>query len=440
MNKSFPPGSFNAHWFNFFNAISFQIVMGAPIIVYAKSLNASSTVLGILASFTPLMTIFQLPAAKHLERHGYRQFMLGGWGLRAVLIFFITAVPVLAFLDDTTKLVTLLAVLFFFNLLRGISSAAWMPWIAALIPEESRGRFLSLDQFFMYGGCLVSVLVSAVLMSGHVDSWEYATVFFFSAIGATISLYFIKSMPEVAASETTRRSSHPVPWGAMLRYPPFLELVIFNLIFFAVIGSLGVFTVEYLREMSHFEVSTVLYLSAFSFIGSLVVLPFCGPLIDQSGSKPFMRIATGLFAVVIGVWCLMAAGVLPGAFLLVCALNFLTGVASANFNLANARITMATMPEMGRNHFFALFTVITSLGLGAAPVMWGMILDALGTYEAVTGVFHWKRHSIYFLALFVLNAIAFACIGRLHETPGAGRAEPSVIYGRLKRLPRIWHR
>ena len=53
-----PRGSFNLHWFSLFNAISFQIMMGAPIIVYAKSLGASSTTLGIIAAFTPLMTFF----------------------------------------------------------------------------------------------------------------------------------------------------------------------------------------------------------------------------------------------------------------------------------------------------------------------------------------------------------------------------------------------
>lgn len=437
--KTFP-GSFHAHWFQLFNAVSFQIMMGAPVIVFAKSLGASSTVLGIIASFTPLMTVFQLPAAQHLERYGYREFVLMGWSIRTVFIFVTAIVPVMTFLDNPSKMAVLLAILFVFNLLRGISSTAWMPWMTTLIPEESRGRFLSVDQIFMYAGSLVSLLASAVVMTGQVDPWEYSFVFLISAVGGTLSLYFIKRIPDVAAGESVRRSSQKVPWRAMLAYPPFRELLIFNVLYMAVIGSLGVFTVEYLREESHFDVATVLYLSAFSFIGALVVLPFVGGVVDQVGSKPLMRVATGIFFIVIGAWCLVAAGIVPGRLWLIAGLNFLAGAASANFNLANVRITMATMPEMGRNHFFALFTVITSLGLGAAPVAWGVTLDVIGTYEAVTGVFHWKRHSIYFLALLALNAIAFAYIRRLHESPGAGSHEPSLIYARLKRSPRFWHR
>lgn len=420
------------------NAVSFQIILGAPVIVYAKSLGASSTVLGIIASFTPLMTVFQLPAAQFLGRYGYKEFVLMGWRLRTIFIFLVTAVPLMAFLDPTSKLAVILASLFIFNLLRGISSAAWMPWISSLIPEEIRGRFLSLDQIFMHVGSLFALVASAIVMTGRVDPWEYALVFGISAIAATWSLGFIKQIPEVAAADTVRKSSVPVPWRQMVSYPPFRELLVFNVLFMAVVGSLGVFTVEYLREFPKFDVSLVLYLSGISFVGALVSLPFVGRLVDDAGSKPVMLASLTLFGVVIMGWFLVAANVIPCTIAVIAFLNLIAGIAGANFNLANVRIIMSTMPEMGRNHFFALFTVITSLGLGAAPIVWGVSLDFIGSYEAVTGAFHWKRHSIYFLALFLLNVLAAALIHRLHEARGS--QSPSAIYAGLRRAGRLWHR
>ena len=102
-------------------------------------------------------------------------------------------------------------------------------------------------------------------------------------------------------------------------------------------------------------------------------------------------------------WFLIAAGIAHCSWAAVACLNFLAGAAGALFNVANARLAFATMPAMGRNHFFAMFTVVSSLGLGAAPVIWGISLDFIGTFEAVTGEFCWKRHSIYFAVLFILN-------------------------------------
>lgn len=436
--SGYPPSAFNAHWFNLFNAVSFQIILGAPVILFAKSLGASSTVLGIIASFTPLMTVLQLPAAQFLGRYGYKEFVLMGWRLRTIFIFVVTAVPLLVFLDATSKLVVLLAALFFFNLLRGISSAAWMPWIAALIPESHRGLFLSRDQAFMHLGSLVALGISAVLLAGKVDAWEYALVFLVSALAATVSLWFIQRIPEATATETIRKSSEPVPWRTILGYPPFRELLVFNLVFMAVVGSLGVFTVEYLKEYAKLDASAILGLSTLGILGALATLTVAGRITDAVGSKPVLSASLILFGLVIGGWLLVAAGMLPPSHVVIGLLNLVSGFAGAGFGLANTRIVMATMPEMGRNHFFALFTVITSLGLGAAPIAWGISLDFIGTFELITGDFHWRRHSIYFATLFLMNLAAVALIARLHEArPGD---TPSLIYARLRRAGKLWHR
>ncbi|MDD5201175.1 MAG: MFS transporter [Terrimicrobiaceae bacterium] len=413
--SAYPRGAFNSHWFNLFNAVAFQVMMGAPIVLFAKSLGASSTVIGIIAAFTPLMTVMQLPAARFLDRYSYRQFVLNGWGLRTFFIFIVAIVPLLGFLDNTSKLAVLLATLFIFNLLRGISSAGWMPWIAAIIPEPVRGRFLARDQLFTFTGSLLALVASAFVMNGRVVPWEFSLVFLLSALGGTASLWFIQRIPDAPCGDTMSRSAHPVPWLAMLAHPPFLRLLGFNVLFMTVIGSLGVFTIEYLREYQKFEANLVLMLSGVAFVGPILSLMLTARIIDGVGSKPILRAALATFALVLLGWLLIAGGVLPCSVPIVMTLNFFTGLAAANFNVANLRITMATMPEMGRNHFFALFTVITSLGLGAAPVMWGVTLDAIGSYELVTGWFAWRRHSIYFAVLLALDLVALFAISKLVE-------------------------
>lgn len=435
-----PAGAFNAHWFQMFNAVAFQIMMGAPIILYAQSLGATSTVLGIVAAFTPLMTVMQLPAARFLDRCSYRQFVLSGWSARTALIFVVALIPMLGFLDNLSKLCSMLAVLFLFNLLRGISSAGFMPWITAIIPEPARGRFLSRDQFFIYLGSLFSLLVSAFVMTGHVDDWEFSVVFLVSALGGTASLHFIKKIPDAPAGESIRRSAQAVPWRAMLTYAPFFRLLVFNLLFMAVIGSIGIFSVEYLRELANFQPDLILYLSGITFLGPLLSLLLTGRIIDRIGSKPVLRAALIGFVFVVFGWWLIAAGVLPNTVWMVAGLNFISGLCGANFNLANLRIVMATIPEMGRNHFFALFTVITSLGLGAAPIIWGVTLDAIGTYEMVTDWFTWRKHSIYFAALLPPLVLAVWLVNLLHEPKTGKAAEATLHYAKLKRFAKNWQR
>jgi len=120
------------------------------MVLYAKSLNASATVLGLITGMMPLLVIFQIPAAAYIGRVGYKRFVYAGWGMRVLFIGAMALVPLTSpFLNGTTRLALILALLFAFNLSRGISSCAWLPWITGLVPPEFRGRFLSREAAFV---------------------------------------------------------------------------------------------------------------------------------------------------------------------------------------------------------------------------------------------------------------------------------------------------
>src|SRR5215813_9568364 len=106
---SFPPGLHNAFLFSAFNALSYQLVLSSPMVLYAKTLGASATVLGIIVGMMPLLVIFQIPAANHIPRVGFKRFVYAGWGTRVLFIFAMALVPVTGtFLDSTTRLVLML--------------------------------------------------------------------------------------------------------------------------------------------------------------------------------------------------------------------------------------------------------------------------------------------------------------------------------------------
>src|SRR3954465_3764744 len=99
-----PEGLHHAFWFALFNAFSFQIVLGSPMVLYAKSLEASATVLGIISGMMPLLVIFQIPAANYVDRVGYKRFVYAGWGARVSVIFVMALVPLTSgFLNPTTR-------------------------------------------------------------------------------------------------------------------------------------------------------------------------------------------------------------------------------------------------------------------------------------------------------------------------------------------------
>jgi hypothetical protein len=79
---------------------------------------------------------------------------------------------------------------------------------------------------------------------------------------------------------------------------------------------------------------------------------------------------------------------------------------------------MSTVPQMGRSHFFAMFSVITNVTLGSLPVVWGAALDAVGKWHASWGGWEWNQYSLLYVALTAIMLLAL-WLGRHLTEPRA---------------------
>jgi MFS family permease len=436
---AFPPGLANAFVFATFNALSFQIILSSPMVLYAKSLDASATVLGILSGMMPLLVIFQIPAAGHVERIGYKRFVYAGWGTRVMFIFAMSLVPLTgAFLDNPTRLALLLFLLFGFNLSRGISSAAWLPWITALVPVQIRGKYLARDAACVHVSSCAAFLLAALCLGHEAASWQFAVLFAFSAVTGAVSLVFLKRIPDVAPPGREGASREPVPWLAIWRYAPFQKMLQMNMAWSVAYGGVGTFTVAYMKSEAGLADGSIMVVTGLAFVGGLAGLTYFESRTDRLGSKPVLTFCLVYWIGIMLGWFLLAAGVIRPRLGLVLLIEMLMGFAYALVNINNTRLAMVLVPELGRSHFFALYSVIANLTLGLAPVLWGLVIDAFGTHTL-----HWQgmelnRFSFFFLAVLVVFAVTLVLCRRLDEPKARNIDE--LLREILQSPQRLWLR
>ncbi len=437
----FPPGLHNAYWFATFNALSFPIVIGTPMILYAKTLGASATVLGIIAGMMPLLVIFQIPAASHIGRVGYKRFVYAGWGMRVLFIGGLAAVPLLTgVLDATARLALMLLLLFAFNLSRGISSCAWLPWITALVPESVRGSYLTRDAACVNLASFLVIVLAAFTLGEQPAAWQFAALFILSAAMGGMSLVFLKRIPDVEPpTQSQRDSSEPVPWLAISQHPPFRKLLRVNVAWALAVGGLGAFTAAWLKTEAGLSEGHVLLVSSAAFLGGLSSLWLLGPRLDRLGSRPVMMFCMVTWMVIVGGWLALAGRALQPAIPILLALQFLMGLAAALVNMANVRLAMAIIPVMGRDHFFALYSVVGSLAMGLSPILWGVLIDALRGLDIAWHGFAVNRYSLFFgLTALVFLATFWLC-QRLEE-PKAASMETLLRDILIESPQRVWVR
>lgn len=380
--------------------------------------------LGIIAGMMPLLVIFQIPAASHINRIGYRRFVLAGWSTRVMFIFIIALVPLTGgLLDPRNRLALLLVLLFGFNLSRGISSCAWLPWITALVPPAMRGKYLVRDAVVQNLASFVAFLVAAGTLAGRTYPWQFAALFAFSGIMGTLSLVFLKRIPDVEPPEEPHVSTTRVPWLEMARYAPFRKLLHTVVTWSVAYGGISAFTVAFLKSEGGMSEGRILLVSSAAFIGGWSSLWFLGSQLDRLGSKPVLSFASAAWIAVLAGWLALSGRLFPTALAGVLALQFFMGLLAALVSMANTRLAMSIIPVMGRNHFFAIYSVVSNAALGFAPIVWGLLIDAVGNRAPVWLGVEWNRYSIFFVAAAAVFAVTLASTRKLDEPQAASLEE-----------------
>jgi len=436
----FPPGLHNAFRFAAFNALSYQIVLSSPMVLYAKTLGATATVLGVIAGMMPLLVIFQIPAANYIPRLGFKQFVYAGWGTRVMFIFAMAVVPLTGpFLGHRWQLVLLVVLLFGFNLSRGISSCAWLPWLTGLLPPTVRGRYLVREAAVTNLFSFFAFLIAALCLAGPTRPWQFAVLFAFSASMGAISLGFLKRIPDVPVPEAARSSRAPIPWRAMVVHPPFLRLLHTLLAYSVAYGGMVAFTVAFMKTEAGMSEGSILLVTSVAFLGGLSSLWLIGSRLDSHGSKPVLVFCFGAWLVVLAGWLFVSGGVLPLSLPVLVGLQYAMGLLAAVVQMANTRLAMTVVPEMGRNHFFAIYSVVNNVTLGLAPIAWGMLIDAVGGHTMRWAGLVWTRYTFFFAGALVAFAVTLVLTRRLHEQQAAS-TEVLLREWLIRSPQRLWFR
>jgi MFS family permease len=280
------------------------------------------------------------------------------------------------------------------------------------------------------------------MLGDHPRAWQFAAIFFVSGINGVISLYFLKRIPDVPVPEEIRTSRQPVPWLAMLNHPPFKKLLVMNLGWSLAYGGVTAFTVSFLKSETTMSEKTILIVSSVFFLGALMSLWF-GRRMDKMGSKPVMVFSSILWLMILSVWLLLAGKYIAPDPLIILGLQFCMGLAASVFNMSNVRLAMVVTPEMGRNHFFALYSVVANLSLGLSPILWGILIDGFAALNSTVHGFNWNRFSVFFLGASVMFVVTVFLKARLDE-PAAKPVEDLVremfISSPQRMIARVWPR
>jgi HEAT repeat protein len=406
-------GRTSFHLFNTFNSLSFVLLSGSFITLYALSLGANNVTIGLLNAFG-YITFFFLPLGKRFVREKPIVKVFGwAWFWRFVGVSPALLAPIFVSRGMSgLGFACILLGIALFNIFRGVGLIGNNPVLANLadggagFKRSDRGAFLVNVQIVASLAGLVANLVVALVIGRSAPTWVFA-----AAMGVGILLGIIGSvilLGRVPEPEGYR----PEKTGSLLKsareafkeksFRAFME-ALFLLAFVA--GMARSFLPVYAKEVFSQGDDMVMVYALISSLGAIAMGLFARLLVDRLGAKPLYVVFTAVSGI-----SLLPLVLSPGP------VGFLSSpaFAIALLSLVNFLSSFGISGEenVGQTYFFSLVNPERTLDLGVVYFLvyglggtigssvGGLVLDGLGEI----GLDHVTAYRVFFGVLVAIIA------------------------------------
>jgi hypothetical protein len=392
--------------FNVFNALSWNLLVGSIITLFALRLGASSTYIGLLSALV-YISFFFLPLGKILARRfKIISIFSSAWILRALGMAPVIIAPLPAHLGhkDIALALTMLGVAIF-HIIRGIGMIGNTPVLSNLSSGPDRGGFLTQIQIINSAAGMLSGFAIAIILGKDPPLFFYSIIMTAGIICGITSGVLIKRIPEPPNDENAGNTSLTAVFREAFSQPAVKLFLIILLVVALVSGVSRTFLVVYAREVFMQDDGMVLLYSVFGGLGNLLIGMLIKFLVDKTGAKPIfiLCVIVSLITMIpIMLFPASAVGNLTMAILFLSFLFFMLnlgflgseGIAQTYFM---GLIPSEKMLDMGMLYFF-----IFGIAGAAGSFLAGLMLDTL----TAIGFTQFSSFKILYGVVIVLTAIA----------------------------------
>lgn len=411
--------------FGFFNALTWQIGIGTPMVLFAERLGATSFEVGLAYSFVFLLTPVQIAATALLPHYGFKRVSLGGWGARS----FFLAVPIwLSLLAPDTgqpwMVATLIWSVFFFCLFRSIGAAAMTTWFMGLLPAAVRGRYFANDQF-LSGIAGVGTLVACAALFALLPIYPALLAqYSIALVGSTLSYFSLKKLPDIARPAAIGLRSLLRDTPRHMFAPSGFRRYLWLAVGYAIITTpIPPFAAYYLKVGAHVTPGQIMQFEVLRYCGVIFGAWLMRRRIDTTGVRPFFLLSLGLAACSAIFWWLYLRHVIGGLTAMF-GIYFVIGLGAVCWNIANLNYLPKVAPTGERALFVSIHGAATACIGGCAPILWGLVLKSTGPDGAPgidAGLFQW-----FFASVVICAGLLAVLVTRLQEDTRLP-VEPIVI-------------
>lgn len=388
--------------FTALNALSFEILAGQILILFARQVGASLSQIGQLSALLPFASIIQLGVAPLVNRFGPRTVMMVGWGARTAVAGGLFLVPVAdAKGGPSAATQVLLVVMLGFYLCRALGMSSWLPILQEVVPPQDRGQYLSRQEWLRQVSIVLIAVVTAAYLIGASSVDRFMHVIAVGVLAAAGSLVFLARVPNVGLDAEPLDRDYFRRALAPLRDRVYRHYLIFSVSLRMILTAYAPFLTVFLRENLQLSASGVIAVNTVGSLGAIATLGVWGRLSDRMGAKPVVALST------LGVAGSLLLFTLAGTaaewlWFGIPSISLLLGLFMGGLTVSISKFELGFIPVEGRAHYVAINVTLVGLGSAAATFGAGGLLQLWRDTHFRLGTWHLDRFDLFFALCAVL--------------------------------------
>ena len=269
------------------NGVSFRLLAGNIITLYALNLGAGNTLIGLLSSFIHISMLLLLIGRPLVNRFGAVRVQSVFWFTRYVLMLpiLLTALPAVA--ANPTLSFTLIAVsVLGFHSAKGVALAGQQSILGSVVGEKGRGAVLSRIQSLNTTVSTIVWLLVGFALSRDPSRVVYAGIFLCGVIAGLLSSTALAGIPEppLASRDATGSFLSSVRDG--FANPGFRRLMALLFSKNVVLGMTGAFLIVQFRVVFGHSDANIVFITLIGSMGVIAMAAAAGLLMDRVGARP----------------------------------------------------------------------------------------------------------------------------------------------------------
>lgn len=302
------------------------------------------------------------------------------------------------------------------------AGAAWNAWVESLVPARVRTRFFARRTRLAQLGLLVGFVLAGIAL--QLGSFSERTFLAFAVVFLAAALCRIVSACHLASQ------GEPAPPGAefvphfrralaALREGVSGKVLLYLLVVQVGVQVSGPFFTPFMLKRLTLSYGAYMVLISVAMVAKIACLPWLGRLVDRFGARRVLWGSALAITPMSALWCV------SHQYAYLVAVQLVSGVAWAGFELASLLLYFDTIPRRERVSVLTLFNVGNAAAYVVGSLGGAAILAHLGT--TVLG---------YHAVFLVSGALRVAALVLVFRIPAESGTRAAIGYASSRAIPR----